>query len=69
MSNIYLELQPDGTYQATQQQCVIAEGETQGQTIDRARRVEPDDPVLAERIRDTSVGGRDKWHLCSPDFF
>lgn len=61
MSNIYVEQQPDGTYRATQKHRVIAEGGTQRQTINRARRVEPDDPVLAERVRDTNVGGRDKW--------
>lgn len=61
MSNIYVEQEKDGTYTATQNRRVIAEGGTQRQTIDRARRVEPDDPVLAERVRDTNVGGRDKW--------
>jgi hypothetical protein len=61
MSNIYVEQQQDGSYQATQNHRVIAEGDTQRQTIDRARRKKPDDPVLAERVRDTNVGGRDHW--------
>lgn len=61
MSNIYVELEEDGKYVATQNKRVIAEGDTQRQTIDRARRSKPDDPVLAERVRDTRVGGRDKW--------
>lgn len=61
MSNIYVEQQKDGTYKATQSRKVIAEGDTQRQAKDRARRVEPDDPVLAERVRDTNVGGRDHW--------
>lgn len=61
MSNIYVEQQNDGTYKATQNHRIVAEGQTQRQTIDRARRAEPDDPVLAERVRDTNVGGRDKW--------
>jgi len=61
MSNIYVEQKHDGTYTATQNHRVIAEGETQRLTIDRARRAEPEDPVLAERVRDTGVGGRDKW--------
>jgi hypothetical protein len=61
MSNIYVEQQKDGTYKATQNRQIIAEGDTQRKTIDRARRVEPDDPVLAERVRDTNVGGRDQW--------
>lgn len=61
MSNIFVEQQEDGTYEATQNHRVIARGDTQRQTIDRARRVNQDDPVLAERVRDTDVGGRDKW--------
>jgi len=61
MSNIYVEQQQDGTYKAIQNHRVVAEGETQRQTIDRARRKNPDDPVLAERVRDTNVGGRDHW--------
>jgi hypothetical protein len=61
MSNIYVEQESDGTYVATQTGRTVATGDAQWQTIDRARRASPDDPVLAERVRDTSVGGRDKW--------
>jgi hypothetical protein len=61
MSNIFVEREDDGKYTATQNHRAIATGDTQRQTIDRARRVKPDDPVLAERVRDTDVGGRDKW--------
>lgn len=61
MSNIYVEREDDGTYEATQNKRVIASGNTQREAIDNARRAKPDDPVLAERVRDTSVGGRDKW--------
>jgi len=61
MSNIYVEVEDDGTYVATQNHRTVATGNTQRQTIDRARRTKPDDPVLAERVRDTKTGGRDKW--------
>ena len=61
MSNIYVEQEHDGTYVATQRGQTVATGDTQRQTIDRARRERPDDPVLAERVRDTKAGGRDKW--------
>lgn len=61
MSNIYVEQENDETYVASQNGRTIATGDTQRQTIDRARRTRPDDPVLAERVRDTNVGGRDKW--------
>lgn len=61
MSNIYVEREDNGTYAARQNKHVIATGRTQRDAIDRARRIEPDDPVLAERVRDTKAGGRDKW--------
>jgi len=61
MANIYVGRESDGSYSATQNQKTIATGDTQRVTIDRARRIRPDDHVLAERIRDTTVGGRDKW--------
>jgi len=61
MSNIYVERKGDGAYTATQNHQVIATGDTQAEAIERARRRRPDDPVLAERVRDTEVGARDKW--------
>jgi hypothetical protein len=60
MSNIFVEREDDG-YVARQNKRVIAKGDTQAETIARARRAEPDDPVLAERVRDTTRGSRDKW--------
>jgi Uncharacterized protein conserved in bacteria (DUF2188) len=34
---------------------------TQGQAIDRAGAIAPNARVLVERVRNTSVGGRDQW--------
>jgi hypothetical protein len=34
---------------------------TQAKAIERARKMNPDAAVHVERVRDTSVGGRDKW--------
>jgi hypothetical protein len=34
---------------------------TQEEAIERARELHPDAAVLVERVRDTKVGGRDKW--------
>jgi hypothetical protein len=61
MSNIYVEREPDETYVAIQKKQVIARGRTQAEAAARAHRQEPDDPVLAERVRDTKGGSRDKW--------
>jgi hypothetical protein len=61
MSNIYVEREADSKYVATQDKRVIATGDTQADTVASARRKRPDDPVLAERVRDTKSGSRDKW--------
>ena len=34
---------------------------TQSAAIERAREMNPEAAVHVERVRDTSVGGRDKW--------
>ncbi len=34
---------------------------TQDKAIERARKMYPDAAVHVERVRDTKVGGRDKW--------
>lgn len=34
---------------------------TQAKAVKRAREMHPDAAVLVERVRDTKVGGRDKW--------
>jgi hypothetical protein len=34
---------------------------TQAEAIERAREMHPDAAIHVERVRDTNVGGRDKW--------
>ncbi len=34
---------------------------TQSEAIDRAGEIAPNATVLVERVRNTNVGGRDKW--------
>jgi hypothetical protein len=34
---------------------------TQDKAIKRAREINPDAAVHVERVRDTRIGGRDKW--------
>lgn len=34
---------------------------TQAEAIETAREMEPEATILVERVRDTDVGGRDKW--------
>lgn len=66
MSNIYLERKKDGSYAATQNGKTIARGETQAETGSKAHKKKPDDPILAERVRDTKAGSRDKWRRFYP---
>jgi len=61
MPNILIERQDDGSYEATRNGKTVATGDTQAQANDRAKRKHPDDPRLAERVRDTEGGSRDKW--------
>lgn len=35
--------------------------DTQAEAIERAREIDPSAAVLVERVRNTNVGGRDKW--------
>ena len=35
--------------------------DTQAEAIDVARDIDPTASILVERVRDTDVGGRDKW--------
>lgn len=34
---------------------------TQREAIDRAKEINPNDHPDVERVRDTKIGGRDKW--------
>ena len=65
MSNVYIELKrKQEQYLATQNGREIARGETQEETIERARRARrnPEDPMLAERQRlRTGKPHPDKW--------
>ena len=66
MTDIFLERKKDGTYVARQNGRSIATGDTQAEAGSRAHRKKPDDPILAERQRNTDVGGRDKWRRFYP---
>lgn len=61
MPNIYIEQKDDKTYRAIQNKKTIATGNTQAATADKAHDKRPKDPILAERVRNTSGGNRDKW--------
>jgi hypothetical protein len=65
MSNTYVEKEDNG-YVAYQNKKVIATGDTQEEAGRRAHNKKPNDPVLAERVRNTEKGSRDKWRRMYP---
>jgi hypothetical protein len=67
MADIFVERKKDGTCVATQNWRAIARGGgTQAEAGAKAREKKPNAPILAERVRDTDVGGRDQLRRFYP---
>jgi hypothetical protein len=60
MSNVFIESDDEG-YKAIQNRKVIARGNTQLETGEKAHDMRPNDTILAERQRHTDEGSPDKW--------
>lgn len=60
---VYIERREDGEYAVRKPGSERASAilPTQDEAIKRARRMHPDAAIHVERVRDTNVGGRDKW--------
>ena len=60
---VFIEQRPQGDYAIRRPGAGRASGvePTQAEAIDRAREIAPNSSILVERVRDTNVGGRDKW--------
>ena len=60
---LFVEQRPQGDYAVRKPDSERASSvrSTQAEAIERARELNPGVPPLVERVRDTSVGGRDKW--------
>lgn len=61
--NIFVERRDEGDYAVRRPDSERASDvlPTQREAIGRARELNPNGGVLVERVRDTSVGSRDKW--------
>jgi hypothetical protein len=59
----FIERTDDGDYSAKRGGAarVSAVEPTQKAAIERARKIDPTAAIHVERVRDTNVGGRDKW--------
>jgi hypothetical protein len=60
---IFVERRPQGDYAVRRPDSERASDvkPTQSEAIERAGEIAPDSTILVERVRDTNVGGRDKW--------
>lgn len=60
---VFIERREEGDYAVRKpgSERASAVRPTQSEAIERAREIHPDSAVLVERVRDTKVGGRDKW--------
>ena len=60
---LFIEQRPEGDYAVRRPNSERASAvtDTQSRAIERARRIDPNASILVERVRNTSVGHRDKW--------
>jgi hypothetical protein len=60
---LYIERRPQGDYavRKADSERASAVEPTQREAIERARELNPGVAPHVERVRDTKVGGRDKW--------
>jgi len=66
MSDIIVVRKKPNLYVATQNGRKIAEGETQNEAELNAEKKRQNDPILAQRIRDTENGHRDEFRRLYP---
>jgi hypothetical protein len=62
-NELYIERREQGDYAVRRpgSEKASAVRPTQARAIERAREINPDAAIHVERVRDTYVGGRDKW--------
>jgi hypothetical protein len=62
-NELFIEQRNDGDYAIRRPGAERASGveQTQAEAIERAREIEPNASILVERVRNTNIGGRDKW--------
>jgi Uncharacterized protein conserved in bacteria (DUF2188) len=60
---LYVERRSQGDYAVRRggSERASATAPTQKQAIEKAEQLDPKAAVLVERVRDTKIGGRDKW--------
>jgi len=66
MPNIFIERQSSGNYHAIRNETRIAVADTQNECGCKAKRLYPDDPLLAERVEHAKHGNPDHWRRFYP---
>lgn len=66
MTDSIVSRQQDGTYKVTQNGRKFANGKTQQKAANNAAKKKPNDPILAQRQRDTANGKRDQLRRIYP---
>ena len=62
-NRFFIERRTEGDYAVRRPDSdrASAVAETQAEAIERAREIDPNATIFVERVRDTSIGHRDKW--------
>ena len=62
-NEVFVERRPQGDYAIRRPGSNRASGvePTQSEAIDRAGQIARNASILVERVRNTNIGGRDKW--------
>jgi hypothetical protein len=64
MAEIFVERKnDDGAWVARRNKQVIARGDTQAKTAEKAHKMYPEDRIFGERVRETEGGSPDKWRV------
>lgn len=60
---LFIERREQGDYAIRRGQAdrISDRRDTQAEAIERAREIDPSAAILVERVRNTDLGGRDKW--------
>ena len=60
---LFVERRPQGDYAVKRggSERASTTAPTQKAAIEKAEKLDPKAAILVERVRDTSIGGRDKW--------
>jgi hypothetical protein len=66
MPDIFIEKQNEKNWHAIRNSATVATGTTQNECGCKAKKLYPDDPLLAERVENAKRGNPDHWRRLYP---